>query len=189
MEIYDRVQAETTKSRPFRIDWVGDAFKHDAWQNWSRNDKVETGVGRDWCLTETAFPKEVCAHGPLGRHGHVCLSRAPGRQAQHTLLKYNAHSTLQALRNIAGQGPGDRLAHEFPPAQRAVTSRSIGRGRTFWTGSMSRSFWVHISDTPRTWVSLKAFQVLVLQTHTFNRTEKLQSFRYNQILARFLVSL
>lgn len=64
MEIYDRVQAETTKAGLSESDWVG-AFKHDARQNWSHNDTVEISVGRDWCLTETAFPKVgLCTWDP-----------------------------------------------------------------------------------------------------------------------------
>lgn len=63
MEIYDRVQAETTKaglSEP--IGWVMLSFRRDAWQNWSHNEKAETS-GRAWCLPGQRFPREICARG------------------------------------------------------------------------------------------------------------------------------
>lgn len=184
MEIYDRVQAETTKAGLSRSDGVGDAFTHELGRT-GLTTRQRLVLGVTGVSPRQRFPKEVCAHRTLGHHGHVCLSRGTsqagtsGRQAQRTLL--------ESQRAAALQGPGDRLAPDSFLPHGAVTWRSISR--TFWSGGMSSSFRVHVNDTPRTWASLNAFEVLVLQTHTFNRTEKLQSFHYNQILARFLTSL
>lgn len=76
MEIYDRVQAETTKaglSEP--IGWVMLSLRH-AWQNRSHDDKAETSRA---CLVspEQRFPREVCAHGTQEQaQGAVLTHRA-----------------------------------------------------------------------------------------------------------------
>lgn len=135
MEIYDRFRQRQQK--PAFQDptgWVMLSNTSSAELVSQRHGRLVLGV--TGVSPRQRFPKEVCAPGTLGHHGHVCLSRgtspagASGRQAQRTLL--------ESQRAAALQGPGDRLAPDSFLPHDAVTSCSISR--TFWSGGMSAAF-------------------------------------------------
>lgn len=119
------------------IGWVMLSFKHDAWQNWSHNDKVETG----------ASPSSV-SHGrsaPTGPWAATGTCACPGTPGGHTAEAQPAQHTA-GFEKLRGRDRATVQPSRFLPHRHsAATSWSSGRGRTIWTLDGRQSFRVPLA--------------------------------------------